>query len=173
MLSLSRIEAATLWNAWWNNLKEEWFKVEVLQDYTAEDNCPSLQLWLEGKKDESIALMHNEMKEWIEECKKNPAQKIRIHIVEEPYTKYLEWELELYKRAHIPIIGEQVSIISKQKVEHLSIPKGDFMIFDQKKAIQSYYSKEGLMESMDFYDEGEDIENFLKLREELLRISNN
>jgi ribosomal protein L11 methylase PrmA len=85
--------------------------------------------------------MQNEMREWIDECKKNPAKKMRIHIVEEPYTPYLEWEAELYKHVHIPVIGEQVFIIPKQQVDHIDIPEGDFMIFDTSRAIQSHYNK--------------------------------
>lgn len=171
MQTLPREQASDTWTKWWNDLLEEWFKVEMLQDYTPEDNGTSLQLWLQGDRAGSIALMAEEMKEFIDECKQNPAKKVRIHIVEKPYTPYLEWEIALYKQVHIPIIGEHIFIIPKEHVSHLLLPEGDFMIFDRKRAIQNHYNSEGFMESMDFYNESENIDSFLELRKELLAIA--
>lgn len=113
--------------------------------------------------------MVEEMKEFIDECKQNPAKKVRIRIVEAPRTPYLEWEIELYKQVHIPIIGQDTFLIPKERLAHLLLPDGDFMIFDRKRAIQSHYNSKGLMESMDFYDEGENIDSFLALREQLMK----
>jgi hypothetical protein len=38
-------------------MNQEWFKIEVLQDYTGEDDGPSLRAWLNGDKKQSIELL--------------------------------------------------------------------------------------------------------------------
>jgi hypothetical protein len=38
-------------------MSHEWFKLEVLQDYTGEDDGPSLRAWLSGDKQKSIELL--------------------------------------------------------------------------------------------------------------------
>lgn len=172
MQTLPRKEAFKLWNQWWNEMKEEWFKVEVLQDYSGEDKGASLGAWLAGDKEKSIELMGKDegMQEWVAMCQKSPAKKRRFHIAEKPYTPYLEWEIELYKRVTIPLGGEHVHLIPKEKVLRLNIPEGDVMIFDYTRVVRNRYTKEGLVESMEFYEQGkDDISSFLVLREELLK----
>ena len=172
MKTLPREEGSKKWDDFWNSLKEEWFKVEVLQDYSGEDHGESLSLWLEGKKEESMAvLMKQDNQEWkkaLEDTK--DAKKIRLHVVERPLTAYLEWEVEVYKRQNIPL-GEEVYLVEKTDVIHLEIPDGDFMLFDNKKAIKNTYDKTGKCYQYDFYDEGNDISKFLHLKSELIRFA--
>lgn len=56
MKTLDRPESHKLWNKYWRDMKQEWFKIEVLQDYTGEDDSPSLRAWLAGDKERSLAL---------------------------------------------------------------------------------------------------------------------
>ncbi|MBI4040208.1 hypothetical protein HY389_02540 [Candidatus Daviesbacteria bacterium] len=172
MITLSRDEATKLWNKFWNETKEEWFKVEILQDYTAEDNGPSLQTWLNGNKEKAIRLMLKDAgeQEWVKQAKDAPFKKIRIHIVEKSYTPYLEWEIEHYKYLNIPLGDEKVYLVDKKDVKDLDLPNGDFMVFDQKKVARNYYDNQGLAYQMDFYDQnqGDDISRFLTFRKKLL-----
>lgn len=172
MKTLPRKEASILWNQWWNEMKEEWFKIEVLQDYSGEDSGPSLDAWLSGDKEKSIQLMKGDYsKEWVALCQKSPAQKRRFRIVRTPYTSYTEWEIELYKQVNIPLAGEIVSLVPTEKTGHLNIPDGDVMIFDQKRVVRVYYSPEGRVEKMDFYDEGDDTKDFFVLRQEIPKLA--
>lgn len=169
MKTLQRNEALKLWNLWWREMKEEWFKIEVLQDYSGEDRGVSLDAWLAGDREKSIQLMGKDEggREWIKMCKKSPARKRRFHIVEQPHTPYLEWEIELYKRINIPLADEEVFLVPKEKVTHLTIPDGDVMVWDSKRVIRNHYTIEGLVKSMEFYEEDDDIHYFFKLQEEL------
>src|SRR3989344_9659888 len=100
MKTLDRQEAQKEWGKFWNELKEEWFKVEVLQDYSGEDMGESLQAWLKGDKERSMELiiLDGPIKDWAKSWKNNPVKKIRVHVVSKPYTPYLEWEIEVYKQ---------------------------------------------------------------------------
>lgn len=169
MKNLPRIEAITLWDQWFTETKEEWFKVEVLQDYTPEDDGPSLEAWLAGDRKKALELMAKEASQasWTKQFQESPARKRRFHIVEEPYTAYLQWEIEWYKHVNIPLASEEVFLVPKKNIRHLDIPAGDFKIFDGKRVVVNHYTAQGLVESMDFYEAGDDISHFLALREEL------
>jgi len=173
MITLPRGKDTKVWKKFWNETKKEWFKVEVLQDYSGEDSGPSLKAWLKGEKEKSIRLMTEKINSngWVKMAGKKPFRKIRIHIVEKPYTPYLEWEIEAYKNINIPFAKEEVYLIDKNKVLNLDIPDGDFMIFDQKRLAKNYYDKSGRVYKADFYKDGEDISRFLLLRKKLLKLA--
>jgi hypothetical protein len=173
MKTLKRGQADEMWDKFWNEMSEEWLKVEVLQDYTAEDDGPSLQAWLRGDKDRSIELLKtDEDPEFTRDCRYKISQGVnllRLHIVEEPLTQYLEREVEYYKQVSIPRRGEQIFIVRKADLSGLKPPSGDLMIFDNRRVILNKYNQKGLMIEETFYDESDDISDFLELRNELLK----
>lgn len=149
-------------------MEQEWFKVEALQDYSEEDASPSLNTWQRGDRETSIQLMPQYAEAWVALCGQSPAHKRRFHIVDKPYTSYLQWELELYKHVNIPLAREEVYLVPRKDIAQLKLPVGDIMIFDQKRVVQNHYTPEGQLTTMDFYEAGQDnIDTFLQLREEL------
>lgn len=106
--------------------------------------------------------------EWIKMAKDTPFKKIRIHIIEQPYTPYIEWEIEHYKLINIPLAKEEVYLVDKNRVKNLDIPDGDFVIFDEQRVARNYYDQSGKEYRMDFYDKNDDINKFLLLRSQLL-----
>jgi hypothetical protein len=172
MKTVNRNESGQVWNNFWNETREEVFKVEVLQDYSGEDEGLSLAAWLSGNKKLSLQLLGEEFKdnEWAKQFAVKSIKKIRIHIVDQPYTPYLEWEFELYKRFNIPKWGEQVFVVNKGDISNLDIPDGDFWIFDNKKVIRYHY-KVSKVYSADIFDEKDDIDYFLFLKEKLIKVA--
>jgi hypothetical protein len=173
MKTLSREQVDALWDKFWNEMSQEWFKLEVLQDYTPEDDGPSLQAWLKGDKAKSIELLKSDDDpEFTRDCRHKISQGVnllRLHIIEEPLTKYLEWEIEHYKQISIPRRGEQVFVVHKTDASDLMLPAGDLIIFDNRRAILNKYDPKGLMIEETFYDESDDISDFLMLRKELIK----
>jgi hypothetical protein len=173
MKTLNRKEALRQFEENWQSMSEEWFKLEVLQDYSGEDKSESLALWKQGEKERSVGLFKSRQNaEWVKDYRKKSDQGVRLlrlHIVEKPHTQYLEWEIEHYKHINIPICGEEVYRVDKEDVTHLEIPSGDMMIFDKQKVVVNQYNEEGLMMGATFYEKGDNISSFLSLREELLR----
>ncbi len=156
---------------WWA-LKSEWFKVEVLQDYTGIDNGNSLRAWLAGDRETAIALVVDENKEWAKMSSAKPnIRKVRFHIVENPYTPYLEWEIEAcYKHSNIPKAKEDVYLIEKNEVFDLDLPDGDFSIFDSERVVKFIYDvAKGVSTAAEVYDHGDDIGRFLRVRDALLK----
>lgn len=109
--------------------------------------------------------------DWANVNKDKKFKSIRIHIVEEPYSEYLLWEIEHYKLVNIPLAREEVFLVQKQSIEGLNLPDGDFMIFDDRRVVRNYYTPERKMYKADFYDESDDISKFLVLKSQLLSLA--
>ena len=172
MKTLNKKQAGPEWEKFWNGLKKEWFKVEVLQDYSGTDMNDSLRAWLSGNHKSSIKLLMKDAEnpEWVKMGNDTPAKKIRYHIVDKPYSPYLSWEIEHYKLINVPLLKENIYLIERKSVKDLDIPDGDFMIFDNKRVVRNYYTSKGKMSKADFYYEGDDIGKFLDLKNKILKI---
>jgi hypothetical protein len=170
MKYLERNEALRQWDTYWDETQHEFFKVESLQDYSAEEvtQSPSYQLWMAGDKQGARDLLVKQRKTGASgvALTKNLLKR-RIHIIEEPLSSYLQWEIMHYKQINMPLGKEQVFLVAKESINDVDIP-GDFMIFDNTRAVQSHYSPSGRMTGMDFYDKGDDISRFLAIKERLL-----
>lgn len=169
MKYLNRTEALKLWNTYWDDTTVEFFKVEAVQDYGAEEiaQTPSYNAWLKEDRTLAIALIKKNANQWAKQTKNKPILKRRIRIVKEPYTSYLEWEIMYYKLVNIPLGGEKVFLVNWNNINVEAIP-GDFMIFDNQRVANSHYDDTGRMIGMDFYDKGEDITQFMQLKDLLL-----
>lgn len=175
MKTLPREEAQKLWQQWWNEMQTEWFKLEVLQDYSGEDHSLSLQKWLAGEKQTSIELLKsNTQQKWIQACQtkvQSGVKLIRIHIVEQPYSQYLQWEIEHYKHINIPQCGEKVFLVNENYTKNFSIKPKDMMIFDNKRVVVTDYDATGLMTRQTFYDETDDISSSLQFKNQLMHFA--
>lgn len=170
MKTLDREEAHQEFNRFWKELETEWFKVEVLQDYSGEDSGPSLKAWLEGDRERAIQLIREKAKDsdWADVNKDKKFKSTRIHIIEQPYSEYLLWEIEHYKLVNIPLAREEIFLVRKESVRDLDLPDGDFMIFDDRRVVRNYYTPDGRMHKADFYDKTDDISKFINLKRRLL-----
>lgn len=173
MKTLPRAEANQLWRKFWSEMSREWFKVEALQDYTAEDDGPALRAWLAGDKKRSLRLISQNIDpKSTEEFQHKLRQGVkfrRFHVVDRPYTAYIEWEIEHYKRVNQPVWGELVRLVNRLDIADLVLPAGDFMVFDDRRAVVNDYNSAGLVVSQTFYDETDDISWLLKLKPEIIR----
>src|SRR5581483_8559660 len=120
MQALARGKSSSLWDRYWADLKIEWFKLEVLQDYSAEDAGKSLNAWLNGDKQGSLRLMKQKINsQWVDDCQKLRSRRVkllRLHVLEELQTDYIAWELEHYRQINIPLCGEQVYLLEKSQL---------------------------------------------------------
>lgn len=169
MKTLYHDEAFSYWEIYWQEAKRDFFKLEALQDYSGEEMEQSIsyRLWLQGKRQEARNYIKEHADSWGQQTNNKLITKRRIHVVEEPYSPYLEWEIEYYKLVNIPLGGEEVYLVKKENLSPIIIP-GDFMIFDDEMVANSHYNNAGKLISMDFYNKGEDIRLFLKLKKFLL-----
>lgn len=171
MKTLPRKQAFEVWQTLLDGARLEAFKVEVLQDYYNEDKSPSLDAWLAGDSERAVAIMKNEgPSQWHKNYAEKRVRKIRLHVVEKPFTPYIQWEIELYKNINMPFTNEEVLLVPKGKTNELDLPDGDFWIFDDKFVVLYHY-RGSKVDSADIYDESDDVSRFLKLKKDLLSIA--
>jgi Family of unknown function (DUF6879) len=153
--------------------KSEMFKAEVLQDYSAIDDSPSLRAWLAGDKAASrkLAAADQSRIDWRKRCLASPADITRVHVVDSPLTPYLEWEVDvLYKGSLLPSGAEQVFLVSRSDLQGLALPAGDFWIFDSSTVLEWKFD-DGNPAGGIVWDKTGDISRFLELRRKLLRVA--
>lgn len=173
MKTVQREDAYVLWNLRWATMQQEWFKLEVLQSYVGEDDCPSLRAWLEGDKEASLKLLETDTRGWANQLSQKREQGLlmrRIRIVEKPYSLYTEWEFECYRHTNIPS-GEQVFIVDKKDIPSVDLPSGDLMMFDNELVTICAYDDSGRVTAQTFYDQNDTITHFLQLKQMLLSLA--
>lgn len=168
MIKLSRADGLRVWDRFWDNAKFEFFKVEDLQDYADEkiDRQSSLGLWLGGDKKAALDYIQRNKSEWAEQTRSKNITKIRVHVVDEPFSEYLQWEIEHYRLVNIPLGHERVYLVPRTAVPDYTL--GDFMLFDQRSVTKSSYSASGRLQGMDIY-ENEPISEFLEAKTLLMQ----
>lgn len=126
MKTLQRDHYGQLWNKYWVDMRTEWFKLEVLQDYTGEDKGPSLDAWRAGDKQKALKLLKSDKNpEFTAECQNKAARGVKLvryHVIQKPLCSYLEWEIEFYKAVSIPLRGERVFLVDRNDLADLSLP---------------------------------------------------
>ncbi len=167
-LPISEEERQGIFNQFLHATRHGAFKTEVLQDYYELDACPSLDAWLAGEHKKSLELMLADgPNEWQLAYGQLQVKKTRVHVVERPYSPYIEWEIEGYKRVLAQATGEDIRLVDQDELGQRWLPDGDFWIFDDDRVIQYHYEGTHTV-SADVYDTGDDISKFLELRESLI-----
>lgn len=169
MRHLSLLDALKTFDEMFDSAQQELFKIEVLQDYSAVDMCPSLQTWLDGDEKLSRSLGKNDKNiiNYRNKCLRSPAGIERIHIVKKPYTRYLNWEIAVcYKDSLIAHGAESISLVEANQLKDVGLPKGDLWIFDNTCVLQwEYEDSTGKTSGAQIWDKADDdnIEYFLEL----------
>lgn len=92
--------------------------------------------------------------------------KTRVHVVEEPYTPYIVWEIKCYRHGHK---GEDIFLTSKGKLGSIKVPGGDFWIFDDSSAVEFIYEGlHGKSVGGYIYPSGSDISHLRAVKKEVL-----
>jgi hypothetical protein len=147
------------------------FKAEVLQDYSAIDDSPSLRAWADGDTGlaRQLAATDADIAAWRNRCLESPADITRVHLITEPLTTYLEWEIELiYKGSLLRYGAEDVRLFRSEEVSQMHIPDGDFWIFDDRQVLEWIYDAAGFVAGGKLWADGEDVTYFLQLKQQLL-----
>jgi len=173
--SLNEAEFSSMFSDLWDKLHHCFFKFERLQAYE-EPNDPSYQAFIAG--DLKLALKHLEERIAQQATLYNGiAQKninlIRVRAVELPLSDYLQYEFKSYQLS--AKYGERILIIDitnpndniKLELSNLT----DFLLFDDYAVLIHKYNKNGLFQGGWLADKPNDIEFFLKISQEAIKIS--
>jgi uncharacterized protein DUF6879 len=155
--------------------KHTMFKAEVLQDYAAVDDCPSLRAWLAGDPERSRTLgeVDENIIAYRNRCLASPATITRVHIVKKPYTDYFRWEKVIcYQDSLLRYQAESIFLVDAEELADVVLPVGDFWIFDDQHVLQwEYEHGDGKTAGSRLWSEnlGDNIDYFRQLGAVLLR----
>ena len=128
------------WSALFENIERSWFRLETLQVYAvAYEDLGQAQFLSSGVVDDAPT----SWREMIRAHTDHGRRLQRVHVVEEPLTDYLRYEMAMYDLNHQA--GEEISIIPVSSGEWPpGLPKHtDFWLFDDQDLWAMHYDHAG------------------------------
>ena len=153
--------------------KSELFRLQALTDYPFEDynvGADSFSAWRKGQHIKSRSLLGNYLNDppdWLQ--RRRPI--IRVVITDGKLSNFQRWCVEFSRIVGIPL-GETVYLVPNEKLRHISLPQGDFMISDNERAMVNSYTQNRLIGST-AYDSayGNDLSPLLEIKNHLIAAS--
>jgi hypothetical protein len=98
-------------------------------------------------------------------------QMSRVHVVDEPLSEYLEFELTCGYPSSVAA-GEDVRILPHHKLPpHLRLPDRDFWLFDDREAVVMIYDEAGNFLGAETTSDPVEVERYRQARDHLMRDS--
>ncbi len=128
------------WLALFENVRQSWFRLETLQRYSVDYERDEFEQFL------LIGRLKREPGAWQRMLQRHRAagRKLqRVHVVEEPLTDYLRYELAAYEQN--AAAGEEIRLLPVTPPAWPSgLPRGrDFWLFDDTEVWDMHYDEQG------------------------------
>jgi len=127
-------------DGWFAGLFErEAFRLELLDCYDSPAARERVQRFMAGEREGQPARAF-----WdglLAEARRAGKSMSRVHVVSEPLTNYLRWELDYYRGS--VAAGEDIRIIPRARAAGLDLPGFDFWLFDGRAAAVMVYDERG------------------------------
>lgn len=144
--------------------KKSAFRLETLPQYLVPQESERFADWQAGKP---MPLRSPENHEGLAHLQRDAARGFRhyrVHILDQPLTAYLRFELYLYLDS--VAVGSEIYVVDRDAHTDLAELHEDFWLFDNEIAIRMVYDDEGHF----LYPEAiDDIESYRELRDTSLR----
>jgi hypothetical protein len=143
------------------DVRQAWFRLETLQRYDAAYERDDFAAFLRG---EPITTTPGPWQAMIREHVAAGRQLVRVHVVEEPLSDYIRYELNAY----VPNVeaGEQVRLIPVQRgTWPTGMPQHDYWLFDDKRLWLMDYNPAGAFEAARLVDDPIAIEQHRRWRD--------
>lgn len=127
------------------------FRLETLDDYYAENEREPFARFLAGESDDLA--WRGPWKKYVREVRASGRTMSRVHIVSEPPTDYIRFEMLRTYPANVEA-GEHVGIIGREKAA--SLPDMDFWLFDDAAVAVLVYDAAGAVERAEWHDRSDE-----------------
>jgi hypothetical protein len=116
------------------------FRLELLDRYVAANETEPFRRFLAGEPQDPA--WREPWKEFVRGAVRDGKRITRVHVVDEPLSDYLEFELTCGYPAGAAA-GEDVRILRRHGRPHLSLTDYDFWLFDDDVAVAMAYDADG------------------------------
>ena len=144
--------------------KESAFRLETLPQYLVPQEAELFASWKAG---EPIPVRTPENHEGIARLQRDAARgfrRYRVHILDQPLTAYLRFELYLYLDG--VAVGSEISVVDRDTHPVLSELHEDFWLYDDEIGVRMFYDGEGHFLYPELID---DLEPYRRMRDTALR----
>jgi hypothetical protein len=118
----------------------EAYRLELLDAYVAPNEDAPLRRFLSGEMPDPA--WREPWKRFVRKARAAGKQMARVHVVTEPLTPYLRFELECAYPANVEA-GEAVLILERPVAGSLDLPSRDYWLFDSAQAALMDYDSAG------------------------------
>jgi hypothetical protein len=143
------------------DVRQSWFRLETLQRYDAAYERDDFAAFLRG---EPITTEPGPWQAMIRDHVAAGRQLVRVHVIEEPLSDYIRYELAAY----VPNVeaGEDVRLIPVPRgTWPADVPRHDYWLFDDSRLWLMDYSPAGALEAARLVDDPLAIEEHLRWRD--------
>ena len=134
------------------------FRLETRQQYLVDEEAELVHAFLEGRPSPPSAAMD----QWLSLIRTNTnagKRMYRVHILEQPLTGYVRWELSTYPAN--AAAGEQIFIADRARLKDL---REDFWLFDDRDLVTLRYDEDGHWLGVDLRPES-DLDRYRVMRD--------
>lgn len=143
--------------------KQSAFRLETLPQYLVPQEAEDFADWKAGKPILTRTPQNNEGIARLQKDAERGFQRYRVHILDQPFTAYLGFELYLYLDS--VAVGSEIYVADRDIDPSLSELREDFWLYDDEIAVRMIYDNEGHF----LYPElAEDVEPYRKMRDTAL-----
>lgn len=153
----------------WKSAKKNIFRLEALPEYAVPEDLVLFERWKQGKLE-----LDKASKKWLEQLKNTREKGVilqRVRIVSLPLSDYIFYEIDFWK--HSLKKGEKISFLTEREykilIRNLHFKPRDFLMSDDKVLILFHYNKKGNFVKEELIKEKKKIQQYLTLKEELMR----
>jgi hypothetical protein len=144
------------------------FRLELLDRYVAANEAEPFRRFLAGEPQDP--LWREPWKEFVRTALRDGKRMARVHVVDEPLSEYLEFQLTCAYPANVAA-GEDVRILRRQAWPHLRLPDHDYWLFDDHEAAVMIYDEDGSFLGADTTSDPETIARYRQERDRLMQHS--
>lgn len=146
------------------DVRSSWFRLETLQSYDAGYERPKLAAFLRG---EPLDPLPESWEAMIREHVAAGRRLERVHVIEEPLSDYIRYELAAY-RQNIEA-GEDVRVIAVQRgAWPAGVPRHDYWLFDDAHLWLMDYDEAGALQAVRLVDDPAVLEEHRRWRDAAL-----
>jgi hypothetical protein len=144
------------------------FRLELLDRYVNANEAEPLRRFYAGEPQDPA--WREPWKQYVSDALNDGKQMARVHVVLEPLSEYLEFELTCGYPASVTA-GEDVRILRRREWPHLELPDRDFWLFDDHVAAVMIYDGDGDFLGADTTSDPTAVAHYRQARDRLMQHS--
>lgn len=145
-----------------DDFRHQVFRLETLDFYDSKSEREPLERFRAGLSQDPSWL--EPWAQWVRSVKRRGASIGRVHVVSEPLTEYIRFEMTCAYPSNIDA-GEEIGILPRSVANELEIPERDYWLFDDERVGHMVYDDKGVLRHLEVTTDPATVGECVRLRE--------